>query len=212
MKTMQRRLVLGSAVIAALGMSHSVLAESQYGYNAAGTGTLTAQARLNVEVKVPKMILLRVGSSGNTPDTVTLQGGFAGGIPGGVATLTDGNNQATGWDGTAPIQTLTSTPASVQAYAWTNAAGGGELGGVATLTAGTPSTGVALTQIEVTSTVVSGGGLAHPGANLGTLANVTFARNAVQSSTWAFNISAANLAGLASGSDSVAITYTATTL
>ena len=167
MNTLLRRLVLGSAVIAALGMSHSVLAESQYGYNAAGAGPVTAQARLNVEVKVPLMILLRVGSSGNTPDTVTLQGGFSGGIPGGVATPTDGSNLATSWDGTAPTQTLTSTPASVQAYAWTNASGGGDLDGVATLTAGTTSTGVTLNQIEVTSTVVSGGGLAHPGANLG---------------------------------------------
>ena len=44
------------------------LAESQYG---SGTGTITAQAKVNLSVTVPKLILLRVGSTDTTIDTVT---------------------------------------------------------------------------------------------------------------------------------------------
>ena len=42
------------------------MAESQYG---SGTGTITAQAKVNLSVTVPKLILLRVGSTNTTVDT-----------------------------------------------------------------------------------------------------------------------------------------------
>jgi len=206
--------VIAVAVLASGSLSNAALAESTYGYNAAGAAAaVKANARLDITVKVPKLILLRVGSSGATVDEVVLQGVFAGGIPGGVASLADGSNQPTGWDGTAPAaMTLTSTPANVTAYAWTNANGGGSLDGAVTTAFAGTITGLTAANIEVTSTTVGLNGLAHPGTDTGTFTPTTFLRNTLVSSTWAFSIPTAILPTLGSGTDTQRVTYTATTL
>ena len=103
--------ILAGACLSLLGTN--ALAESTYGYNAAGTGVVTANARLNLVINVPKLILLRVGSSGATVDTLTWNSGLTWATAPG--TLTNGNNQPTDWDGAAP--TATTNPAAVSALA-----------------------------------------------------------------------------------------------
>lgn len=56
-----RRLAGALAGAAMLLVSANGLAESQYGYNSAGTGPVTAQAKVNVKVTVPLLVLLRRG-------------------------------------------------------------------------------------------------------------------------------------------------------
>jgi hypothetical protein len=211
MKVQFKSLVAVTALASSLAMSGAALAESTYGYNAAGAGPVTATAKVKVTVNVPLLILLRVGSAGAVVDNVVLQAAFGGsaGLP---ATLTAGNSQAASWDGTAPTGTLTATPTNLTAYAWTNAAAGGSLNGAVTTPFAGTILGLTAAAITVTGTPVSGGGLAHPGANTGTFAAVSFAHNTLVSSTWAYGISAATLATLGAGSDAETITYTATTL
>jgi len=217
MKPSIRRLATVAAV-STLFCSGLAQAESQYGYDpAGGAGARTATARVTITVNTPKLILLRSGASAAGAEAVTLNNGIAGAIPGGA--ITPGaatNNAVADWDGTAP-SFAGATAGAVRAYAWTNALNGGSLtGAITTAFAGT--TGVTDAMIDVASTTVSGGGLNHPGgastttaaANLATA--TTFARNAVRSADWVYSISAVNGAAIAAGSDSMTITYTATTL
>src|SRR5690606_37144781 len=128
--------------------------ESTYGYSAAGAGTVSATARVNVQVTVPKLIMLRVGSDSTTVDTVAIT--LAPSTP---AAPVDGNSQAFAWDGTAPTFTA-SAPAGLNAYAWSNT--DATLTGSVTTTPGT--TGLTAASITVAST----GTLAHPGTDTGT--------------------------------------------
>ncbi|MCJ0764775.1 hypothetical protein [Variovorax terrae] len=208
---LQRAAVLTGALLT-LAASLGARAESQYGYDATGTsGARTATAKLDINIVVPKLILLRVGSSGTTVNSANLTAALNTGIPGGVNNpLTDGSNNASGWDGTAPVWT-TATSSSVQAWAWTNASGGGKVDAAVT-TALAGGAGLTAADVTVASTAVSGGGLAHPGTDTGTNATTTFTRNTIVSSNWVFSVSASALAGAAAGSYTQQMTYTATTL
>lgn len=190
-------------------------AESTYGYNAAGAAGATANAKVNFEVKVPMLILLRVGTSGTTVDTVTLTVAPSPGIPGlggvAAASLVDGSNQPTAWDGTAPVMAATASPASVTAYAWTNSSGGGSLNGAIT-TAFAGASGLTGASIAVTSAAPVNGGLAHPGTNLGAFTAQTFTPNSLRSSTWAYSLTPAAVAAVTAGSHTATVTYTATSL
>ena len=212
MKTSARSSVLSAAIgLGLLAASGASWAESQYGYDPSGTGQRTAQARLNISVSVAKLLLLRVGSSGTTVDTIAL--GNFNGIPGGVTTLQDGNNQASGWDGTAPTLIASST-ASVQAWAWTNSAGGGNVTAAVT-TPFVAGSGITAGDITVTSTPVAGAAapLPHPGASTGNFTVTGFPRNAVATSTWAFATTPAILNNVVGGTaNTQTVTYTATTL
>lgn len=218
MKPSIRRLATVAAV-STLFCSGLAQAESQYGYDpAGGAGARTATARVTITVNTPKLILLRIGASAAGAEAVTLNNGIAGAIPGGA--ITPGlatNNAVADWDGTTAPSFAGATAGAVRAYAWTNAQAGGSLtGAITTAFAGT--TGVTEAMIDVASTTVSGGGLNHPGGastttaapNLATATN--FLRNAVRSADWVYSISAVNGAAIAAGSDSMTITYTATTL
>ena len=68
LRSCSRAAACGLLLVAA---SAPALAEATYGYNDAGTGTVTATARVNLSVLVPKLILLRVGSTNATIDTLT---------------------------------------------------------------------------------------------------------------------------------------------
>lgn len=191
-------------------------AESTYGYNSAGAGVVTATARLNVSVAVPKLILLRVGSDAATVDTVALTATLNPGIPGGLAAAAvtaagNVNNAATGWDKTAPIFTAAAgTP--VLAASWTNSSGGASVDCTVT-TAFTPASGLLSTHITVaTSAPLGGGALAHPGANTACGTPTTFAKNTLVGSTWTYAITAAGLAAASAGINQETLTYTATSL
>ena len=116
--------ILAGACLSLLGTN--ALAESTYGYSPSGTGTLTASARLNLVINVPKLILLRVGGDGTAiTDLIWNAGPTWSGAPG-TLPASDVSNQATTWDGAAPTVTITN-PAAVTASAWTNSSGGGSL-------------------------------------------------------------------------------------
>lgn len=194
------------AVVAAVALAAggSALAESTYGYDAAGTAARTATARLNVTVNIPKLVLLRVGSSGATVDTATLTGTFSGGIPGGVASPADGSNQATAWSGVAPTMSNVSS-AGVAVLAWTNGSG-------ATLTGSltTPFTTAGMdAAVTVADTAAVGPGLAHPGSSLtfGGTTNIT--RNVLAGQTWTYSMTGAAMLGFPAGSHTAVATYTA---
>ena len=195
--------ILAGACLSLLGTN--ALAESTYGYNAAGTGVVTANARLNLVINVPKLILLRVGSSGATVDTLTWNSGITWVTA--PATLTDGNNQATNWDGTAPGTGTTANPAAISAFAWTNSSGGGSLAYAATaFGAGGPALG--------DITVTSAAGLAHPApAVLATASTgaTAFARNTLATGSWSFALGGTPAAWTA-GQYTSTVTYTATSL
>ena len=195
--------ILAGACLSLLGTN--ALAESTYGYNAAGTGVVTANARLNLVINVPKLILLRVGSSGATVDTLTWNSGLTWATA--PATLTDGDNQATNWDGTAPGTGTTANPAAISAFAWTNNSGGGSLAYAATaFGAGGPALG--------DITVTSAAGLAHPApAVLATASTgaTAFARNTLATGSWSFALGGSPVTWTA-GQYTSQITYTATSL
>jgi hypothetical protein len=195
--------ILAGACLSLLGTN--ALAESTYGYNAAGTGVVIAKARLNLVINVPKLILLRVGSSGATVDTLTWNSGLTWVTAPG--TLTNGNNQATNWDGTAPGTGTTANPAAISAFAWTNSSGGGSLAYAATpFGAGGPALG----DIKVTSAA----GLAHPApAVLATASTgaTAFARNTLATGSWSFALGGTPAAWPA-GQYTSTVTYTATSL
>ena len=194
--------ILAGACLSLLGTN--ALAESTYGYNAAGTG-VAANARLNLVINVPKLILLRVGSSGATVDTLTWNSGITWVTA--PATLTDGDNQATNWDGTAPGTGTTANPAAISAFAWTNSSGGGSLAYAATaFGAGGPTLG--------DITVTSAPGLAHPTPSplAATSTGATaFARNTLATGIWSFALGGTPAAWTA-GQYTSTVTYTATSL
>ena len=194
--------ILAGACLSLLGTN--ALAESTYGYNAAGTGVVTA-ARLNLVINVPKLILLRVGSSGATVDTLTWNSGITWVTAPG--TLTNGTNQPTDWDGAAPTAATTTNPAAVSAFAWTNSSGGGSLAYAATaFGAGGPALG--------DITVASAPGLVHPApsplAAASTGATV-FAKNILATGSWSFALGGTPVTWTA-GQYTSQITYTATSL
>ena len=194
--------ILAGACLSLLGTN--ALAESTYGYNATGTGVVTANARLNLVINVPKLILLRVGGDGTAiTDLIWNAGPTWSGAP---ATLTDGDKQATNWDGVAPAVTITN-PADVTASAWTNSSGGGSL-----VYAATPFAGGGPTLGDIT--VTSATGLAHPAPAVLATASAgatAFATNTLATGSWSFALGGTPAAWTA-GQYTSQITYTATSL
>ena len=173
------------------------LAESQYG---SGTGTITAQAKVNLSVTVPKLILLRVGSTNTTVDTVTWTSALS--IPGVPTTPITGNNTNVDWSGAAPTVTTSTAPHTLTVYAWTNARAGTincAMGAWAPLTGG---------PANADFTVTTTGTLPHPGANLGACASTSFPSNAVATGTWAYTLGGTP-AGWVANTYTNTITYTA---
>ena len=202
---MKLQLSLISAVVGSALMFASIgsKADSSYGYNAAGTGSVKATANVKITVNIPLLVLLRVGSSAGTIDNLIFNASPS--APTGISA--DGDSLAIDWDGTAPVFVATAgTPVTLKAYGWTNAVKGAELS--CTETNDFP-TGFAATDI----TVASAGTLIHPGANGACAGPATpFGANTVATSDWTYGVNATALAAAPAGSYSQTITYTATTL
>ena len=204
-KSPAKLLVPACAALAML--SPGAQAESTYGYRANGTPNASARARVDLQINVPTLILLRVGTAGAVRDRITITATPSGaGLPGG---LSNGNNQAITWTGDAPTITGVAAPASVTAYAWTNSAGGGSVNGAL---AGLNTGGLTGASVTVTPTALTNGGLAHPGATLAAFAPVGFAANTLVSSTWAYSVTPAALETVTAGQHTGTVTYTATAL
>lgn len=196
--------ILAGACLSLLGTN--ALAESTYGYSPSGTGTITASARLNLVINVPKLILLRVGGDGTAiTDLIWNAGPTWSGAPG-TLPASDVSSQATTWDGVAPTVTITN-PADVTASAWTNSSGGGSLAYAAdAFAAGGPTLG--------DITVASAPGLAHPAPSplAATSTGATaFARNTLATGIWSFALGGTPDTWTA-GQYTSQITYTATSL
>ena len=184
------------------------MAESQYGYDSTGTGSaVTAQAKVNLKVTVPKLILLRVGSTNTTVDELAWTASLS--IPAVPTTPSaSANNVNVDWSGAAPTGSTSANPAALSVYAWTNSSGGGSLSYAATAFA---TGGPTLSAISVTA----GAGLAHPTptALAGTsTAPATFARNTLATGSWTYSLSGTGAAGWAAGSYTSTVTYTATSI
>jgi len=195
-----RWVALGAA-LAAVFASGAAMAESTYGYASSGAGTVTATARINLSVTVPKMILLRVGSANTTVDTLSWN--VTQTIPAGAVTPVNGASTAVNWDGNAPTVGVSAAQTAV-ASAWTNASS-------ATIncsaTAVAPATGPTLANFAV-SGATGGTNLSHPGANLGACTSTAFGSNAVYSSTWTYTLGGTP-ATWPAGAYSSTVTYTA---
>lgn len=197
---------LATTLLAAGGQA---LAESTYGYNAGGTGPVSATARVNFNVSVPLIVLLRVGSAGGTIDNVNFA--LTPTIPG-ITTPSDGNSVAGSWNpANAPTFAATATGNALTASAWTNSSGGGNVTCSAT-TAFPGTSGLTSASITVANSAPVGGGLVHPGGTTACGTPTTLVRNTLQSSTWTFSLAAGALTSTAAGNYTQQVTYTATTL
>lgn len=171
------RHLLAVSIASASLAAGPALAESQYG---SGTGTITAQARVNLSVTVPKLILLRVGSTNTTIDTVTWTSTLS--IPSVPTTpLASVNNTDVDWSGGAPTVTTTSAANTLTVYAWTNA-------GASTINCSMGAWNATGGPTNANFTIVATGTLPHPGANLGACASVGFPSNVVATGTWAYTL------------------------
>lgn len=201
MKSSTRLLSAVAAAAAALLSTQAVQAESSYGYSDTAAAA-SASASLNVTVSVPKVVLLRVGSSNTTLDTVNI--GLTPSLSG--TPLNPLNDQKISWDGTT-LPTFAATAGTVGAAAWTNATSA-ELTQVTTAPAG-----FAASLITVSSTPPgAGAGLTHPGTNLGTSVPTTLTGNQLYSAIWNYNIDGAAAATLPAGDYTSAVVYTASTI
>lgn len=190
---------LALGVVLALTAGSSAMADSQYGYTT-GTGNVTATANVKLSVSVPKLILLRVGSTNTTVDTVSWATTFS--IPGVPTAPVAGNNTSVDWNGAAPGITVASTTNTLTVYAWTNASAG-----TINCTAPTwvPATGG---PANADFTVTATGTLPHPGANLSACASTPFGSNTVATGTWQY-ILGGTPANWKAGTYTGTVTYTA---
>ncbi|WP_398500613.1 hypothetical protein [Variovorax sp.] len=172
-------------------------ADASLGYSDAGTGTVTATAHVNLSVRVPKLIVLRVGSTINIVDTLAWTAGLD--VPDGTF-----DSMVLDWDRVAPIVAIDAQPGPLTVSAWTNA-------GTGTLNCGVsdwlPGTGTSPANADFTVTVT--GTLPHPGANLGACASTAFPTNVVATGTWAY-VLGGNPVSWTSGTHTSTVTYTAT--
>lgn len=190
-----------STILAAtVAMAFPAGAESTYGYNAAGSGTLTATGRVNLSVTVPKLILLRVGAASGVQANLSWTPSLS--IPAVPTPPAAGNNTAVNWDGSAPTVSAGTQPGSLTVAAWTNAGSGTINCAVGTWT---PATGG---PPNSSFTVTSTGSLSHPGANLGACGSTSFGSNALASGSWAYALGGTP-ASWSAGSYSATVTYTA---
>lgn len=193
-------------VVAAMAaLTGTAIAESQYGYGTTAA-PVTAQARVTLNISVPKLILLRVGGQGNAAEIVDLVAPLTWPTaPAGAPVI--GNNLEANWTGGAPTVGTAASPAAIPVYAWTNA-GPGSLSYAATAFA--PAGGPTLANINV----VSATGLAHPGpATLAATSATptTFAAGTVATGSWTYTLTGSALTW-ATGTYTSTVTYTATSV
>jgi hypothetical protein len=201
----QIKLLAIATAVAIAASSNVVMAESSSGYdNTVPINNVTAKVEVDVNVLVPKVILLRVGPGGGLGEPQEDQIGLTGSIAG----MTPGNNQSFAWNGTAPTFSVVASGGllgggKTQAWAWTNSSGGGKVT-CATIGPGASIAG----SVSVTSV----GTLAHPGANTSCGGTTNFPKHLVATSTWQYGMSSAAMGALDAGTYHLDVFYTATSL
>jgi hypothetical protein len=200
------------ALSIALGAA-TLMAGSAWGESTAGVGiptsTVSATAKVNINITVPKVILLKIGTAGGTVDTVDFTASLSSPTVAGT-----GNSLATTWTGTAPTFSVAATGDVLTAVAWTNSASGASGGTLScSMTTAFASGGPTAADISVGSSVaLAGGSLVHPGTNTNCATPTPFARNVLVGSTYTYSIAPGSVAAWAAGSYTSVVTYTATTL
>ncbi|MDR0261398.1 MAG: hypothetical protein LBI76_16485 [Comamonas sp.] len=186
----------------ALACAGQALAESRYSFAPDGTGTVTATAKVNLSVVVPKLILLKVGSSNDAVDTVSWATSLS--IPGTPATTPTATvtNSALPWDGNAPTVSTTPTGNAISVAAWTNA-------GNATINCAVGDWSAAGGPTTSEFTVATSGTLTHPGTNLGTCTSTSLSSNALATGTWTYTLNSAGGDLWKAGTFKNTVTYTA---
>ncbi len=194
------------AVVLGIGaLATQAFAESRITAVPATTTNLTATAKLNIAVNVPRILYLRVGDAGATVNTVTFNVGlggplstlpqtdavFGGSLPPSLGTTTVADDSGAS-DGQVPVQLWTNNGT-------TNLTCSGN-----DLTSGASS--IPKSDVSVTSS--AGGSLAHPGASLActSAARGVAGVNAL-SDTWTYAF--APVAMPPAGNYQTQITYTA---
>lgn len=161
---------------------NSARAESTYGYDASGAGTVTATAKVTLRVTVSKLILLKVGSAGAAASPLSWN--VVQNIPAAsTQPTTTADNVSVPWDGNTPSSSTVTNPAALAVSAWTNAATTSTVNcaiGTWTGPAGGPA--------NVNFAVASTGTLGHPGTNLNACTATAFAKNTVATGTWAYTL------------------------
>ena len=196
--------LLGSALALAGQAAH---AEAAYGYQSTGAGGVSASAKVNIKINVPKLILLRVGDDNTAVNTVSFD--MTPTWTGGPTSLTSGGvSTNTSWDGSAPSFSATGTGNTMSAWAWTNASGATLT--VATTTAMAPAGGPGLSNITVTA--AAGGNLNHPGANLGSPSSTTLTPGTAHTASWQYNLTVPSPMTWTAGTYNATVTYTASAL
>lgn len=201
MKSSTRLLTAVAAAAAALFSTQALHAESSYGYSNTAAAA-SASADLNVTVTVPKVVLLRVGSSNAQVDTVTI--GLTPSLNG--TELSPLNDQNIAWDGTT-LPTFAATAGSVGAAAWTNAPSA-ELTQVTTVPAGFTADLITVN----TTAPGTGAALTHPGTDLGTSTPTSLTGNQLYTSIWNYTIDGTAAAALPAGDYTSTVVYTASTI
>lgn len=182
--------------------SHSS-ADSSYGYSGSAAG-VSAQAQVNIQVKVPELVVLRVGAA-SAVDTVVLSAtATVNSAPGLISA--DGNNIGVGADATTAwdknIPTFAVTSQSLDAAAWTNA---NNVVLSCTSDTGLSSLGLSGAKVQVSSS----GSLAHPGTNTACGTNTSVTKNTLMTATWTYSVTPADLANAIAGTATQLTTYTA---
>ncbi len=176
--------------VAALGAAFAAQAESNISSAAAGT-TITAAAKLNFRVVIPRVLYLRVGTGTDFTPNITVDTVTFSPLAGNIGTGTS----VSGTPGTVAVRVLST-------------------GGSITLAASGSGTGLTNTGLAIIPwTQITGGSdnaaLANPA--VGATANLTAVGGIVaQSANWNFNY--LNAATLAAGNYDGVVTYTATLL
>jgi hypothetical protein len=162
-----------------------------------------------VQANVPSIVLLRVGPSNTAAGAAvvsSLDWNVTLAIPTGVVPTT-GSNQATPWNGAAPVASLTNNPPVVSVWAYTNA-------GTASVSCSLQPnwTGPGGGPTNANFTVTATGTLPHPGGNLGACGtSVNITRNSVLSGTWQYALGG-NPSTWRAGTHGNSITYTASAI
>lgn len=187
--------LLAGSLMAVAGNS---MADSQYGYSASAAG-VSAQAQVKVTVKVPELVVLRVGSSNAVDDLTLTAAATVNGAPGLISA--DGNNQVADWDGAVP--TIASDEKSVTVYVWTNAKNV-ELDCES-------DDGLLDLNLEPEDILVDSPST-HPGANTACGTPVAIPQSALATSEWIYSVDPAALATAYAGTATQTTTYTATNI
>ncbi len=204
------------AAVATTTLVGSVWADSSVGVSAAGPNSPTATAGAKFELKVPRVIALRVGDA-SLRNTITYSLSAsaltAWGVDGSAPTAANAFSSSTLSASNDANANNTTAGNTLKLWAWTN------IQGTATGTvhcAYTPGTN-AITGTHIASADI-GSGIGHPGATLqacSTSTTVTFPGGGtapVSTATYEYTITAANAATYSAGSYTGEVVYTATAL